>query len=66
MAAETTETAKGMVDAAEAAPRLRVSARTVRRAVDKGLIPGLRIGSLVRVNAAWLDEVTTWPQEVTP
>lgn len=65
MAAETVETAKGMVDAAEAAPLLRVSVRTVRRAVDKGQIPGLRIGSLVRVNAAWLAEVTTWPQEAT-
>lgn len=66
MTAETAESVKGLVDASVAAPLLRVSVRTVRRAVDRGQIPGLRIGSLVRVNAAWLAEVTTWPQEATP
>ena len=65
MTAETAETAKGMVRADEAAPRLRVSVRTVIRAVARGQIPGFKIGTVTLVNGAWLDEVTTWPQEVT-
>ena len=54
---------QGMVKASEAAARLRVSARTVKRAVAKKDIPGIRLGSLYLVNAAWLAEVTAWPRE---
>lgn len=65
MTAQTAEDVRGMVRADEAAPRLRVSVRTVIRAVARGQIPGLKIGTVTLVNGAWLDEVTTWPQEAT-
>ena len=58
MAAETDQ---GMVRASEAAPKLGVSPRMIKRAVARGEIPGLRIGTLYLVNAAWLASVTSWP-----
>ena len=58
------ETAQDMVKASEAATKLGVHPRTVKRAIAKRQIPGVRVGSLYLVNAAWLANVTSWaPQE---
>jgi excisionase family DNA binding protein len=57
-----------MVRASKVATSLGISARTVKRAIERGDIPGLSIGSLYLVNAAWFASVTSWPpsaQEVT-
>ena len=54
------ETAQDMVKAAVAAGRLGVSSRTVKRAIIAREIPGLRVGTVYVVNAAWLAEVTSW------
>ena len=51
-----------MVKASKAADKLGVSAQTVKRALQRGEIPGLVIGSLYLVNATWLATVTSWPQ----
>ena len=55
------ETRQDMVKAAEAAAGLGISPRTVKRAIRRGDIPGLIIGSLYLVNAAWYASVTSWP-----
>lgn len=58
------ETDQDMVKASEAARKLGVHPRTVKRAVAGGQIPGTRIGTLYLVNAAWLATVTSWtPQQ---
>lgn len=58
------ETEQDMVKAREAAEKLGVHPRTVKRAVASGQIPGICIGSLYLVNAAWLANVTSWvPQQ---
>jgi excisionase family DNA binding protein len=54
------ETDQDMVKAREAAEKLGVHPRTVKRAVASGQIPGTRIGSLYLVNATWLASVTSW------
>ena len=41
-----------MVRASKVAASLGISARTVKRAIERGDIPGLSIGSLYLVNAA--------------
>lgn len=61
MAAGTAETDRDMVKAAEVADRFGISPRTVKRAIERGDIPGLCIGSLWLVNAAWFAAVTSWP-----
>lgn len=55
-----TQTTQDMVRAAEAAGKLGVSPRTVKRAIVSGSIPGTRVGTVYLVNAAWLAYVTTW------
>lgn len=62
MAAETDQ---DMVRAADVASRFGVSDRTVKRAIERKDIPGLVIGTVYLVNAAWLAAVTSWPQEIT-
>lgn len=57
----TTETGQDMVKAATVATRFGISARTVKRAIERGDIPGVSIGSLYLVNAAWFSAVTSWP-----
>lgn len=58
------ETDQDMVKAREAAEKLGVHPRTVKRAIASGQIPGTRIGTLYLVNAAWLANVTSWmPQQ---
>lgn len=58
------ETEQDMVKAREAAEKLGVHPRTVKRAIVSGQIPGTRIGSLYLVNATWLASVTSWmPQQ---
>lgn len=59
MAIETAET--DMVKAATVAKRLGISPRTIKRAIERGDIPGVCIGTLYLVNAAWFAAVTTWP-----
>jgi excisionase family DNA binding protein len=54
-----------MVRAADVASRFGVSDRTVKRAIERKDIPGLVIGTVYLVNAAWLAAVTSWPQEIT-
>ena len=56
----TSETGQDMVRAAKAATKLGVHPRTVKRAITRGEIPGVRIGALYLVNAAWLAEATSW------
>jgi hypothetical protein len=55
-----------MVRATEVAAGLGVDPRTVKNAIKSRDIPGLIIGSLYLVNAAWYASVTSWPpvQEV--
>lgn len=60
----TAETETDMVKASTAAAKLGVSARTVKRAVIRKQIPGTRIGTVYLVNAAWLESVTSWQEEV--
>ena len=55
------ETGQDMVKAASVAERFGISARTVKRAIERGDIPGVCIGSLYLVNAAWYAAVTSWP-----
>jgi excisionase family DNA binding protein len=58
------ETDQDMVKAREAAKKLGVHPRTVKRAIASGQIPGTCIGTLYLVNAAWLANVTSWvPQQ---
>ncbi len=58
------ETEPDMVKAREAAGKLGVNSRTVKRAIAKGDIPGTRVGTVYLVNAAWLATVTSWtPRE---
>ena len=59
------ETDPDMVKASEAAEKLGIHPRTVKRAIAAKEIPGTRVGRLYLVNAAWLASVTTWtpPQE---
>ncbi len=54
------ETGQDMVRASDAAKKLGVHPRTVKRAITKREIPGTRIGSVYLVNAAWLANVTSW------
>jgi excisionase family DNA binding protein len=49
-----------MVKASEAAAKLGLHPRTVKRAIAKRQIPGTRVGTVYLVNAAWLAEVTSW------
>ena len=62
----TAETEQDMVKAADVAARFGISPRTVKRAVERQEIPGLVIGSIHLVNAAWYAAVTSWPKEITP
>ena len=57
----TAETGQDMVKAAKVASRFGISPRTVKRAIQNGDIPGVCIGSLYLVNAAWYASVTSWP-----
>jgi len=60
------EASARVVTAAEAATGLRLDVRTVKKLLRRGDIPGVVIGSIYRVNAAWYASVTSWPpaQEV--
>ena len=60
----TAETGTDMVKASTAAAKLGVSARTIKRAIARRQIPGTCIGTVWLVNATWLAEVTSWPQEM--
>ena len=53
---------RDMVKAAVAAAKFGISPQTVKRALRRGEVPGLVIGSVYLVNAAWLASVTSWPQ----
>jgi excisionase family DNA binding protein len=44
------------VTIAEAAEILHVDPRTVRRAIDRGQVPAVRVGQQYRVPVAWLRE----------
>lgn len=57
------ETGSGMVKASIAAAKLGVSSRTIKRAIARRQIPGTCIGTVWLVNATWLAEVTSWPQQ---
>ncbi len=57
----TAETGQDMVKAAKVASKFGISPRTVKRAIKSGDIPGVCIGSLYLVNAAWYASVTSWP-----
>jgi hypothetical protein len=50
-----------MVKVARVAATFGISARTIKRAIKRGDIPGVCIGSLYLVNAAWFASVTSWP-----
>jgi excisionase family DNA binding protein len=52
-----------MVKASIAAAKLGVSSRTIKRAIARRQIPGTCIGTVWLVNATWLAEVTSWPQQ---
>lgn len=41
-----------LLSVAEAAELLKVSTRTIRRAIDSGRLPAYRIGGLIRINRA--------------
>lgn len=55
------ETGQDMVKVAKVATTFGISARTIKRAIKRGDIPGVCIGSLYLVNAAWFASVTSWP-----
>lgn len=61
MAAETGQDTVKVVKAAKVAATFGISARTIKRAIQRGDIPGVCIGSLYLVNAAWFASVTSWP-----
>lgn len=44
------------VTVTECASVLEVDSRTVRRAIDRGEVPAVRVGTQYRVPAAWLRE----------
>jgi excisionase family DNA binding protein len=50
-----------MVRASKVAAGLGVTQQTVKKAIKRGDIPGVVIGSLYLVNAAWYASVTSWP-----
>ena len=50
-----------LLTVSQVAQRLTVSAKTVRRLVERGELPALRIGSSVRVDP---DELRTWLYDV--
>lgn len=51
-----------MVTVTHAAAALGVSPNTLKRAGEAGEIPLRRIRSVYLLPAAWLDEVTSWPE----
>lgn len=47
----------------EAASLLGKDPRTLRRAYDRGEVPGKRLGRDILVPRAWVHEYAAWPQE---
>ena len=61
-AVTTAETSPG-IRVREAAPRLGLAERTVRRACAASAIPAKKRGRIWFVSPAWLASVTAWPPE---
>lgn len=51
----TTVPGRQLLTVAEAAQRLRVSEKSVRRLLASGLLPGLRVGRQIRIDPAELE-----------